>query len=320
MQPRITICSVCHSQMSPGQQVCKNCGTMLCTHCREPLPPKSRYCPSCGFLCATEQYGSTAQFQPTTPTLPQAAAIPGAQASPPQPVQQAAMQRQPTGIPAIESQHSCPRCGASIDPEMSRCTGCGLLYRGKPRIVQQSASATPAARPPLVSGTQYNNPEYSHPSSGLGQRPSYISHGGMQSPMPSVAPAAASPASMPASPPLPAGTYPYQAVPPVPGGGVSGAGKRGLMRIITTLFIIIVCCFIGGGIYYFVNQDVQPAIAIYVELLEKNPEDREVLLALGQICMQQARRDDAAVFYQRVLELEPTNSDAQMGLTALAGR
>jgi FkbM family methyltransferase len=72
--------------------------------------------------------------------------------------------------------------------------------------------------------------------------------------------------------------------------------------------------------YYFINQDIQPALAIYVDLLEKNPEDQEVLLALGQICMQQEKQDDAAVFFQRVLELEPTNSDAQMGLAALAGR
>jgi peroxiredoxin len=65
---------------------------------------------------------------------------------------------------------------------------------------------------------------------------------------------------MPTSPPLPAMPYPYQEVPPVPrGGGVSGAGKRGLIRIITTLFIIIVCFFVGGGIYYFVNQAGTPS-------------------------------------------------------------
>jgi len=54
--------------------------------------------------------------------------------------------------------------------------------------------------------------------------------------------------------------YPYQAVPPVSrGGDVSDAGKRGLPRIITTLFIIIACLFVGGGIYYFVNQGGTPS-------------------------------------------------------------
>ncbi len=36
--------------------------------------------------------------------------------------------------------------------------------------------------------------------------------------------------------------------------GISDSGRRGLIRIITTLFIIIVCFFVGSGIYYFVNQ------------------------------------------------------------------
>ncbi len=181
------------------------------------------------------------------------------------------MQQQPPGIPATGNQHSCPRCGASIDTEMGRCTGCGLLYGGKHRIVQEAASDMPPACPPLASspqsstgqqppaaygtGPQYNNPEYSPPSSGSGQRPSYISHGGVQSPIPRIAPAAASTVPMQARSPLPARPYPYETVPPVPGGGgVSGAGKRGLKRIITTLFIIIVCFFVGSGIYYFVNQ------------------------------------------------------------------
>jgi len=159
------------------------------------------------------------------------------------------MHRQPPVVPAAGNQHGCPRCGASIDTEMGRCTGCGLLYRGKPRLIQQSASVTPPARSILASRAQYNNPEYSPPLSGSGQRPSYISHGGMQSPIPRVAPAAAGTAPMQARP------YPYETVPPVPGGGgVSGAGKRGLVRVITTLFIVIVCFFVGGGIYYFVNQ------------------------------------------------------------------
>jgi len=245
--------------MSPGQQFCKNCGTMLCPHCREPLPEKSRYCPKCGFLCVTEQYTSTTQSRPTTSARPQAAAVPIAQTPPSRPAPQAAMHRQPPAVTATGSQHSCPRCGASIDTEMGRCTGCGLLYKGKPRIVQQAVSATPPPRPPVASSPQYRGPVYSPPYSGSGQRPSYVSpgtmpHGGMQTPVPRVAPATASTTSMQAGP------YPYETVPPVPRGrGVSGAGKGGLIRGITIMFIVIVCLFVGGGIYYFVNQEGTPA-------------------------------------------------------------
>lgn len=79
-------------------------------------------------------------------------------------------------------------------------------------------------------------------------------------PIPSAAPATASATSMPASPPLPAMPYPYQTPPPTPvERDISGAGRRGLPRIITTLFIIIACLFVGGGIYYFVNQAGTPS-------------------------------------------------------------
>ncbi len=263
--------------MSPGQPFCNNCGTMLCPHCRDPLPQRSRYCPKCGFLCISEQPSSATQsVPPTTSARPQATAVPRAQTPPPQPVPQAAMHQQPPGVPTTRHEHNCPKCGASIDPELGRCTGCGLLYGSKHRVMQQAAAVTPPARPPLAPrpqsstsqqppvayGTrpQYNNPMHSPPSPGFGQRPNYSSpgampHVGMPMPIPRVAPAAASAAPMPASPYLPARPYPYQTMPPAPiERGISDSGRRGLIRIITTLFIIIVCFFVGSGIYYFVNQ------------------------------------------------------------------
>jgi len=69
---------------------------------------------------------------------------------------------------------------------------------------------------------------------------------------------------------------------------------------------------------YFINDDIQAALKIYVELLKKNPQDQEVLLSLGLICSRQGQQDDAALFYRRVLEQDPTNADALQGLENLA--
>jgi len=80
-------------------------------------------------------------------------------------------------------------------------------------------------------------------------------------PIPRVAPVAASAATMPASPPLPARPYPYQTVPPVPiERGISDSGRRGLIRIVTTLLILIICFFIGSGIYYIFTQTGTPPL------------------------------------------------------------
>jgi FkbM family methyltransferase len=72
--------------------------------------------------------------------------------------------------------------------------------------------------------------------------------------------------------------------------------------------------------HYIVNGDVQSALEIYVDLLANDPEDKETLLALGQICTEQEKFDDAQVFYRRVLTIDPLNIDADRGLNALPGR
>jgi FkbM family methyltransferase len=72
--------------------------------------------------------------------------------------------------------------------------------------------------------------------------------------------------------------------------------------------------------HYIVNGDVQTSLEIYVDLLASDPEDKETLLALGHICTQQEKFDDAQVFFRRVLEIDPMNIDADRGLNALPGR
>jgi len=277
VQPRITLCSICHSPMPPGKSICSNCGAMLCPHCREPLPQRSRFCPKCGFLCIAEQPGPiTQQSQPASSARQQAMPIPRVSSAPPQPAAQAAMRQQSSGVPVPQLRNNCPRCGADIDLESGRCSGCGLLYGIRHRAIQQQAASATSARPPLVPRPQtpavqqppaargmmpqYGSPQHSPPVSS-GQRQNYGSPGampgvGMQLPIPSAAPAAAGAVSAGLTPPaMAAKPYPYQAAPPAPGGrGIPAAGKRGLPGIATIIIVLIVCLFIGGGIYYFVNQ------------------------------------------------------------------
>ncbi len=69
--------------------------------------------------------------------------------------------------------------------------------------------------------------------------------------------------------------------------------------------------------YYVAQQRIEDALRIYVEVLEKAPQDLETLTALAQICTSLNRIDDAEVFYRRVLEIEPWNADADRGLEHL---
>jgi tetratricopeptide (TPR) repeat protein len=71
--------------------------------------------------------------------------------------------------------------------------------------------------------------------------------------------------------------------------------------------------------FYFVEQGrVEEALKIYVEILAANPEDVETLLITGHICVSLHKFEDAKVFYERVLEIEPWNSDVRENLKRLS--
>ena len=56
--------------------------------------------------------------------------------------------------------------------------------------------------------------------------------------------------------------------------------------------------------------EYEEALQHYVTVLASDPKDVEALFATGHICARLDRYDDAAEFYERVLEIEPNNSDA----------
>jgi hypothetical protein len=51
--------------------------------------------------------------------------------------------------------------------------------------------------------------------------------------------------------------------------------------------------------------------------LEGNPTDVETLVTIGDVCVSLGKNEDARVFYNRVLELEPWNLGAQEKLDAI---
>jgi Flp pilus assembly protein TadD len=70
--------------------------------------------------------------------------------------------------------------------------------------------------------------------------------------------------------------------------------------------------------FYFVEgRDVDGAIAIYLELLRKEPRNVETLMSLGKICTMLDRPQEAETFYGKVTQLEPWNRDARECLSTL---
>ena len=62
---------------------------------------------------------------------------------------------------------------------------------------------------------------------------------------------------------------------------------------------------------------VKDALEIYFELLKNDPEDIETLMAAGYISKAMNRIDDAVVFFERVLDIEPWNMEASEILNQL---
>jgi tetratricopeptide (TPR) repeat protein/glycosyltransferase involved in cell wall biosynthesis len=70
--------------------------------------------------------------------------------------------------------------------------------------------------------------------------------------------------------------------------------------------------------FLFVEEGkVEEALQIYVNILATHPDDMEMLLITGHICVALKKFDDAKDFYERVLALAPDNEDAAKNLQAL---
>ena len=67
------------------------------------------------------------------------------------------------------------------------------------------------------------------------------------------------------------------------------------------------------------SGDNARAKELYEQVLQAEPRNIDALLGLGAIALNESRIDDATRHYQRVLELDPRNSYAQAGLISIIG-
>lgn len=69
---------------------------------------------------------------------------------------------------------------------------------------------------------------------------------------------------------------------------------------------------------YFVKEGrVDEAIQLYLTLFRKNPNDIDVLLSLGHITAAVEHPEEAQLFFQKALEIDPLNGLAREALTSL---
>jgi len=69
--------------------------------------------------------------------------------------------------------------------------------------------------------------------------------------------------------------------------------------------------------YLFEEKRVEEAMRLYLKVLENSPEDVDCLMAIALICAMLGKQEEAIIFYQRVLKLEPWNQDARQALENL---
>ncbi len=66
-----------------------------------------------------------------------------------------------------------------------------------------------------------------------------------------------------------------------------------------------------ADLYFVETGQIEKALSIYARILEENPKDVEAILVAGHISMALEKYEDATVFYERVLDLEPWNFEAE---------
>lgn len=74
-----------------------------------------------------------------------------------------------------------------------------------------------------------------------------------------------------------------------------------------------------ADLLYIACGETEEALKLYLNVLNGNPRDIEVLKAISQICIESGKFDDARTFLENILKIEPWNQDARESLARLGG-
>lgn len=69
--------------------------------------------------------------------------------------------------------------------------------------------------------------------------------------------------------------------------------------------------------HLFVTNEIEKALVLYLDILKDHPYDIETLMVAAKISEKFNRKDDAIVFYEAVLDIEPWNLEASENLSVL---
>jgi tetratricopeptide (TPR) repeat protein len=72
-----------------------------------------------------------------------------------------------------------------------------------------------------------------------------------------------------------------------------------------------------ADLLYSEKKDAEQALIFYEKIISFNPEDVQTLMIMGHLCVSLERFNDALNYYNRILDIEPWNGDAQQFLDRL---
>lgn len=75
-----------------------------------------------------------------------------------------------------------------------------------------------------------------------------------------------------------------------------------------------------ADLLYSERKDVDRALSLYDQILSLRPEDVQTLMMTGHLCVSLERFDEALGYYQRILEIEPWNDEAQQFADRIAAQ
>ncbi len=73
-----------------------------------------------------------------------------------------------------------------------------------------------------------------------------------------------------------------------------------------------------ADLLYIACGETEEAMKLYVNILGSTPRDIETLKAISRICLEVGQTDDARMFLDTILKIEPWNSEAHKSLAALS--